>query len=30
MEDFEIYEAIEMLGKVCPEDWPVAEDIEGV
>jgi len=30
MEDFEIYEAIEMLGKVRPEDWPATEDIEGV
>jgi hypothetical protein len=30
MGDFEIYEAIEMLGKVRPEDWPAAEDIEGV
>jgi hypothetical protein len=30
MEDFEIDEAIEMLGKVRPEDWPAAKDIEGV
>lgn len=30
LEDFEVEEAIEMLGKVNPEDWPLAEDIEGV
>lgn len=30
MEDFEIEEAIELLGKVNPEDWPPLEDIEGV
>lgn len=30
LEDFEIEEAIEMLGKVSPEDWPNIEDIEGV
>lgn len=30
LEDFEIEEAIEMLGKVSPEDWPYMEDIEGV
>jgi len=30
LEDFEIEEAIEMLGKVRPEDWPNVEDIEGV
>ena len=30
MEDFEIEEAIELLGKVNPGDWPAAEDIEGV
>ena len=30
MEDFEIEEAIELLGKVNPADWPAAEDIEGV
>jgi len=30
MEDFEIEEAIELLGKVSPGDWPDIEDIEGV
>lgn len=30
MEEEEIEEAIEMLGKVNPEDWPHTEDIEGV
>jgi hypothetical protein len=30
LEDFEITEAIEMLGKVSPEDWPNMEDIEGI
>lgn len=30
IEDFEIEEAIEMLGQVSPEDWPNVEDIEGV
>jgi hypothetical protein len=30
LEDFEIEEAIEMLGKVSPEDWPNIEDIERV
>ena len=30
LEDFEIEEAIEMLGKVRPEDWPNVKDIEGV
>lgn len=30
MEDQEIEEAIEMLGKVNPSDWPDIEDIEGV
>lgn len=30
LEDFEIDEAIEMLGRVSPEDWPAVEDIEGV
>jgi hypothetical protein len=30
LEDFEVEEAIEMLGKVNPEDWPNAEDIKGV
>ncbi len=30
LEDFEITEAIEMLGKVNPEDWPNVEDIEGI
>lgn len=30
LEDFEIDEAIEVLGKVNPEDWPAVEDIQGV
>jgi hypothetical protein len=30
LEDFEIEEAIELLGKVSPGDWPPLEDIEGV
>ena len=30
LEEFEIDEAIEMLGKVAPGDWPEVEDIEGV
>jgi hypothetical protein len=30
LEDFEVEEAIEMLGKVSPEDWPDMGDIEGV
>jgi hypothetical protein len=30
LEDFEVEEAIEMLGKVDPEDWPNIEDIESV
>jgi hypothetical protein len=30
LEDQEIEEAIEMLGKVSPNDWPNVEDIEGV
>ena len=30
LEDFEVEEAIELLGKVNPNDWPAAEDIEGV
>lgn len=30
LEDFEIEEAIEILGKVNPEDWPNVEDVEGV
>jgi hypothetical protein len=30
LEDFEVEEAIEMLGKVNPEDWPHVEEIEGV
>lgn len=30
LEDHEIEEAIEMLGKVTPSDWPDIEDIEGV
>lgn len=29
-EDYELEEAIEMLGKVDPRDWPNIEDIEGV
>jgi len=29
LEDFEIEEAIEFLGKVNPEDWPNIDDIEG-
>jgi hypothetical protein len=29
-EDFELDEAIEILGKVNPEDWPNVEDVEGV
>jgi hypothetical protein len=30
LEDFEIEEAIEVLGKVNPDDWPNIEEIEGV
>ena len=30
LEDFEIEEAIEALGKVNPEDWPAVEDVQGV
>jgi hypothetical protein len=30
LEDFEIEEAIEALGKVSPEDWPAVEDVQGV
>jgi hypothetical protein len=30
LEDFEIDEAIEMLGRVNPEDWPNVEDVEDV
>ena len=30
LEDFEVEEAIEAIGKVCPEDWPNIGDIEGV
>jgi len=30
LEPEEIEEAIEMLGKINPNDWPAAEDIEGV
>ena len=30
LEDFELEEAIEYLGKVNPEDWPDIESIEGV
>ena len=30
VEDFELDEAIELLGKVNPGDWPNVEDIEGV
>lgn len=30
MEDVEIEEAIEILGKVNPEDWPAIEDVEGI
>jgi hypothetical protein len=30
LEDFEWDEAVQMLGKVSPEDWPNIEDIEGV
>ena len=30
LEDFEIEDAIEMLGKVNPEDWPAIEEISGI
>ena len=30
LEDFELEEALELLGKVNPEDWPAVEDIEGI
>ena len=30
LEDFEWDEAVEMLGKVRPEDWPNFEDIESI
>ena len=30
LDDFEIEEAIEILGKVNPEDWPSIEDISGI
>ena len=30
LEDYEVEEAIEMLGKVTPGDWPDVEDIEGI
>lgn len=30
LEDFEVEEAIEALGKVNPDDWPNIEEIEGV
>lgn len=30
LDDFEIEEAIELLGKVSPNDWPNVEDIEGI
>jgi hypothetical protein len=30
LDDFEWDEAVEMLGKVSPNDWPNIEDIEGV
>ena len=30
LEDFEVDEAIELLGKVCPEDWPNIEDIQSI
>ena len=30
LEDFELEEAIEMLGKVSPNDWPYPEDIETI
>lgn len=30
LEDYEFDEAVEILGKVDPEDWPFQEDIEGI
>ena len=30
MDEAEIEEAIEMLGKVTPSDWPAIEDVEGI
>ena len=30
LEDFEVEEAIEALGKVNPDDWPNIEDIKGI
>ena len=30
LEDFEVEEAIEILGKITPGDWPNTEDIEGI
>lgn len=30
LEDYEVEEAIELLGKVSPGDWPDIEDVEGV
>jgi hypothetical protein len=30
LEDFEWNDAVELLGKVNPEDWPAVEDIQGV
>jgi hypothetical protein len=30
MDEVEVYEAIEMLGKVSPGDWPALEDIESI
>ena len=30
LEDFEVDEAIELLGKVNPDDWPNIEDIESI
>jgi hypothetical protein len=30
LDDFQIEEAIELLGKISPGDWPNAEEIEGI
>jgi len=30
LEDFEWNDAVELLGKVNPEDWPAVEDVQGV
>ena len=30
LEDFELEEAIEMLGKVSPNDWPYPEDVDAI